>query len=274
MQIRLLSLLLISTALYSCGNAEQAKQEKANQVDSLSFTNKGHELVYKMVETVGNYQALSNKKDVVYTYQYKTPDGKEDVSTEKYIFDGELSYGAYIKHDRTFPDLEGLIEQGYDGKEFWLKNKGEVVQDSVRLKRVAFNRPTNFYWFAMFQKMLDPGLTYELLEDKEVGDSIYYVVRVGFEPTPNKASDIYQLYINKRTMLVDFFLFTVADFGVLEEPYVMHLAYEEIDEILIPSKRKYKKSTWDADTTAGEWVMVNWTDIKFNQGLTKADFSK
>ena len=225
-----------------------------------------------MVQKVGNYDSLAKKKDVVYSYTYQTPDGKADVSTEKYLFDGELSYGEYTKHERTFEDLKGKIEQGYDGSEYWLKHEGKLLNDSTRLKRVAFNRPTNFYWFTMFQKLLDPGLNYEYLGEKNVNDKAYDVVKITFTTAGDKPTDIYQLYINKETLLVDQFLFTVADFGAMEIPNLMLLQYEEVDGILIPTKRLYKKSTWEAEVNEEPWIKVTWTDIKFNNGLSEADF--
>ena len=42
--------------------------------------------------------------------------------------------------------------------------------------------------------------------------------------------------------------------------------------MLIPTKRKYKASDWEATESNDPWVNVNWTDIKFNNNLTIADF--
>ncbi|SDS99497.1 DUF6503 family protein [Winogradskyella sediminis] len=268
-----LSLILL---LVSCKNDIQTKPEtkksKVTQNLSPEFENKGHELVYKMVQNAGNYNTLRALKDVTYTYTYQTPDGKTDRSNEKYIFDGELSYGAYQTHERTLPNLEGLIEQGFDGSNYWLKHNGDVLTDDTYLKRVAFNRPTNFYWFTMFQKLLDPGLNYEYIEEKTIENKTYDIVKITFNSKDNKPTDIYQLYINKKTALVDQFLFTVADFGKMETPNLMVLDYETIEGLQIPTKRKYKLSTWNADVSDAPWVNVNWTDIKFNTGLTPKDF--
>lgn len=276
MKFSLLTALLFSILLISCKDKPQTKEPQANtpKETTPTFQNKGHELVYTMVQKVGNYNALAKKKDVVYTYAYQTPDGKADVSTEKYLFDGELSYGAYHKHERTFPDLEGEIEQGYNGSEYWLKHKEQVINDTTRLKRVAFNRPTNFYWFTMFQKLLDPGLNYEYLGENTLNDIMYDVVKITFVTNDDKPTDIYQLYINKDTSLVDQFLFTVADFGAMEIPNLMQLKYEEVDGLLLPTKRLYKKSTWDAEISEEPWIKVTWSDIKFNNGLSGDDFKK
>jgi len=265
-----LSFLLITLSCRNTTNKEVTLQEK----DSIIFQNKGHELVYNLVHKVGDYKKLRSKKDVLYTYTYATPDGKTDISTEKYIFDGELSYGMYKQHQRTLSQLEGTMEQGYDGAEYWLKIDGVLVNDTTALKRVMFNRPTNFYWFTMFQKLLDPGLKYEYMGEKEISNKNFDIVKVSFESKNDKPTDIYQLYINKETGMVDQFLFTVVDFDIIDEPLLMQVSYEEIDGFLIPTKRKYKKSTWDAVVTDAPWILVNWSNIKFDNNLKKGDFSK
>lgn len=277
MKIRIFTTALIGLSIISCKN-DKSMNTAETTADTITatvpkFENKGHELVYNMVQKVGDLSKLYDKKDVVYTYTYQTPDGKTDVTTEKYIFDGELSYGVYKKHERTLPDLSGVIEQGYDGKEYWLKNDGKSIEDEKLLKMVAFNRPTNFYWFAMMQKLMDDGVNYEYLNEKNIGDATYNVVKVTFDSLDNSPKDIYQLYINKSTGLVDQFLFTVMDFDKAD-PLLMQLEYETIDGLMIPTKRKYKASNWDAEVTNEPWINVNWTDIKFNNGLKAADFKK
>lgn len=260
---------ILSIFLFSCKDKQPTKKETPTVIK-----NKGLEIVSNMVQKVGNYNKLLELKDVVYTYKYETPDGKADISTEKYIFNGELSYGLYHQNERTLTDLKAPIEQGYDGHEFWLKNNGNLINDEKSLKRVAFNRPTNFYWFTMFQKLLDPGLNYEYLGEKNINNKNYDIVKITFDSQKNKPTDIYQLYINKTTLLVDQFLFTVADFGVIETPFLMELEYEKINGLLIPSKRKYKKSTWNADVTDKPWINVTWTNIKFNNNLSRDLYKK
>ncbi len=277
MKNKISTILLLSISLISCGEIAESERETDTVKISpaeVTFQNKGHELVYNMTQKVGTYQDLLDKKDVSYTYTYTTPDGKSDIMNEKYLFDGQLSYAKYQQHDRTFPDLVGEIEQGYDGNEFWLKHEGQIIDDADRIKRVTFNRATNFYWFAMFQKLMDPGLNYEYIGEQNIDNNPYDVVKVTFESPNGKPTDIYQLYINKETSLVDQFLFTVADFGKMEVPNLMQMKYEEVDGMLIPTVRQYKKSTWDATVSEEPWIYVTWTDITFNNGLTKEHFTK
>ena len=259
----------ISLLVFSCARKEEKQPDSAQT--TTTEINPGLELVKNSLKQTGDYKMLRSKKDVVYTYSYTTPDGKTDVSTEKYIFDGELSYGKYETHERTFPQMEGVVEQSFDGTNYWLRHNGKLVSDTTALKRVTFNRPTNFYWFAMFQKLTDPGLNYEYLGEQNHQDQSYDVVKVSFE-SAEKPQDIYQVYINKETGLIDQFLFTVSEFGMVDTPLLMQVEYEEVEGMLIPSKRKYKRSNWDAEINDSPWIEVNWSEIRFNNGLNAVDF--
>jgi len=54
----------------------------------------------------------------------------------------------------------------------------------------------------------------------------------------------------------------------------MEVEYENIEGLLIPTKRRYKNANWDADVTDEPWTLVNWSDIKFNTDLDRVDFEK
>lgn len=257
---------LLVVFLAACSNEEPMPET--------TFQNEAHQLVYEMAQKAGTYQDLLDRKDVVYTYTYQTPDGKKDVTNEKYIFDGELSYARYDTHQRTLQQFEGPIEQGYDGQTFWLKHQGELVQEKEALDRVKFNRKTNFYWFSMMQKLLDPGLQYTYVKEEAVEGVTYDVVKITFQSEEGRPTDTYQVYLNRETGLVDQFLFTVVDFGVEETPYLMQLQYEEIDGLLIPTVRQYVQASWEGEPLGDSWIKVNWTDVSFNNGLTTEIFQK
>jgi hypothetical protein len=274
MKLKFAPIIVLALCLSSCVNENfTEKNDAKKEIKTPVFQNKAHQLVYEMTQKVGTYSDLLNLKDVSYTYSYRTADGKVDITEEKYIFAGEKSYGKYIKHERTLPEMAGTIEQGFDGTNFWFKNDGKYSSDEEIMKKVIFNRKTNFYWFTMMQKLSDPGLNYELLREEKVDDANYDVVNVTFKDQI-KPTDIYILYINKKTQLVDQFLFTVADFGKTETPFLMKVEYEEIDGILIPSNRKYTASTWKGEYIVDNWILVEWRNIKFNAGLTKELFEK
>jgi len=269
--MKLLNIVIVVSVLLFVSCGQKLAENPVEQ--SVVLQNSAHEMVYNMIQKVGTLNDLAEKKDVIYTYTYTTPDGAEDISTEKYVFDGELSYATYRKHERTLTDLAGTIEQGYDGRNFWLRHNGKYIEDEKAMNRVIFNRKTNFYWFAMFQKLLDPGLKYEFVKEGKVDVKEYDIVKVSFTTDDGEPKDIYQLYINKETLLVDQFLFTVAYFGV-ENPFLMKMKYEEVDGILIPTIRDYTQANWEGENLNENWIKVRWTDIQFDNGLSKELFTK
>jgi hypothetical protein len=121
---------------------------------------------------------------------------------------------------------------------------------------------------------MDKGVSYEYLGEETLNNTPYEIVKVSFNFGDSNPTDIYQLYINKNTFLVDQFLFTVAEYGVLDTPYLMKLEYEKVDGILIPNKRHYRKSNWNADETEEPYTQVSWTNIRFNNGFKKSKFKK
>ena len=209
---------------------------------------------------------------MVYTYTYRVPDGKTDVSTEKYIFDGELSYGEYKQHQRTLPHLEGTMEQGFNGQEFWLKLNGETITDTTALKRVAFARPTNFYWFTMMYKLKDPGTNYKYLGTEQVGDITYDKVSLKYDAdiTKKEKNDEYILFFNQDTHLIDQFYFSLPDWGIEKPILKMTLVYEKVDGILVSTVRK-----GFMPNKIGDYVPIGvytFSQVKFNNGFKKEDF--
>ena len=149
---------------------------------------------------------------------------------------------------------------------------GKEITDDAAIASVAFTRKTNFYWFAMMQKLLDPGINYEYLGEESTNGKMYEVVKITFTPSNDEASDTYQLYINPKTHLVDQFLFTVVSKNVTD-PILMRVEYEKINGVLLTTYRKYTKSDWNANVINDTWVEEITKDIKFNQALDKSMFS-
>lgn len=233
-------------------------------------------LVQTAVAKVGGLDKLHALKDVQYTYIYKpTSEGASaDISTERYVFDGEWSWASYSQVSRT-PGLEGkTLVQGYDGKESWATIDGVLSDDPQLLKRADFTRKTNYYWFAMMFKLADPGTFHRYEGTRQVEGIDYHLVRLGFEEGIGDVQDTYLLYINPYTGLVDQFLFTVMDFG-RKDPLLMKVDYVAVDGVMLPASRRYIVSDWEGNIPEGEsWVLEMMIDIKFNNGFKLADFKK
>ncbi|CAM2005237.1 DUF6503 family protein [Acanthopleuribacter pedis] len=227
----------------------------------------------KVVARVGGMDGLHRLKDVQYTYIYQLPNGKQDVSIERYIFDGEASWAEYTKGDATMPETKGKVVQGYDGKTAWATIDGQLSSDEKVVKRADFLRKTNYYWFAMMHKLGDPGLQYKSKGTKTLEGIPYQLVEVGFENGVGDVQDTYLLYINPFTHLVDQFLFTVMDFD-RKEPLLMRVDYETFEGVTLPTMRRYIPSNWEAEPQGDGWVLEVMQDITFNNGFKKTDFSK
>ncbi|OEJ98790.1 hypothetical protein A8C32_06225 [Flavivirga aquatica] len=271
---KVIYLIALTIIMASCQSKNSKKEEATNQSqeEKIHFQNKAHELVYKMVQKTGTYDKLKALKNVVYTYTYRTSDQEEDVSIEKYIFEGEHSLGEYSKHERTLSNLKGNIIQKYNGDTFSLEHQNKSINDPELLHQVEFTRKTNFFWFTMMQKFLDPGIEYEYLRKETVKENEYDIVKISYKLNDGNPSDVYHLYINSKTLLVDQFLFTVVDHGIINKPLIMEVKYEKVNDILVPSYRRYTKSNWKGEILKDEWVEEISTNIKFNQVINKEEF--
>ncbi len=233
-------------------------------------------LVEQMVAAVGGIDKLHSLNDVEYTYIYQDlTTNQKDVSIERYIFDGELSWARFETREKSaLPQVPGEIMQGYNGSESWMTIDGKLVEDNPQMAKFCdFLRKTNYYWFTMMFKLLDPGLHYEYGGTKNVDGTDYDLVKITFGEEIGDVQDTYVLYINPETKLVDQFLFTVMDFS-MAEPHLMQVEYEEVQGIKLPAKRKYVRANWDGEPQNDEWTAEISTNIKFNNGFDRSLFEK
>lgn len=264
-------LLAITGIVYSCNENSKATTVEASTTKKLSAA---EQLIGESINAMGGIAAYRNLEDVTYTYAYRNAEtGEQDVSTEKYAYADEKSWAEFTERTyRLMKDQPGVLIQGYNGNKSWATLDGKLLEDEAAIKRADFNRKTNFYWFNMMFKLLDPGLTYELLPEKEVNENKYDIVKVGFGENIGDAQDIYILYINKATKLIDQFLFTVMDFD-RADPLLMEVKYEEVNGLKWPTFRRYTPSDWEANVSPdANWIEEISTDVKFNTGLEAAIF--
>ncbi|MEL7002908.1 MAG: DUF6503 family protein [Bacteroidota bacterium] len=280
MKNSILALLIIFT-IASC-TTEKAPQEQIENSapvnsaaqDIANETNQGKKLVLEMIEAIGGKNGLYKAKDVEYTYSYVDPEGLKDVSTERYIFDGEYSWAKFTTHDKfVSPGVDAEVIQGYDGSESWVTVGGQLSEEEQVLGLSDFLRKTNYYWFAMMFKLADPGLNYEYKGTRSVDSINYEIVEVTFGENIGDAQDTYVLYINPETKLVDQFLFTVMGFGI-KDPLLMKVKHEEIDGLKLTTYRKYAPANWNGEVIAEQWTEEISENVKFNNGFEATAFAK
>lgn len=230
-------------------------------------------LIDQSIDAMGGLKAYKQLENVRYKYVRTTLQGPKMISEEVYLYPSEDSYGRYPDANDPDPDseLRGVLEQIYTDDTVRVLFDGEPIYDPQMLERARFSRKTNFYWLNMFFKLRDPGLTYKLLDDRTFEGKTYRAVEVSFEEGVGDVKDIYLVYIDPETKLIDYFLFTVmaAD---REDPIMMKVEYEEVAGILWPVGRSSLTSNWDGEIPEdAEWPSaVRIEDLEVN---TEVDLS-
>ena len=235
MKVFLSTLVLGATLLNSC-NLEQPTPE-ANNFPPVP---KAKKIIQEMTNAMGGLEKFKSLKNVAYKYTYRSGDYSE-VSQEKYVFENEISWGQIEHVDSIWTEV-----QLFDGTETKVFANGSPYLNEKRQKGADFSRKTNYYWFAMMFKLLDPGLSYEFEGEKTIDDKAYDIVRINFNDSIGDVQDTYVMYINQETKLADRFLFTVMEFG-RKEPLLMFVDYENHDGLQLPVYRKFTGANWNGD---------------------------
>ena len=85
-------------------------------------------------------------KDVEYTYTFFNPSvGLKDVSTERYIFDGELSWAKYNHHEAyVYAKEKGTVIQSQNGRDVWVSLEGELKTEPNDIGTAKFLEKLTF----------------------------------------------------------------------------------------------------------------------------------
>lgn len=217
-------------------------------------------LINQTVAAVGGLNGMHALKDVAYTYHTN-----RGATKERYIFDGEISWGQ----SQTADGKEQV--QYYDGQKAYVFIDGKPTDDEKALESAFFSRKTNYFWLAMIQKLQDPGLLYTYAGKRTLDAIEYDIVDVTFEDGVGVAKDRYLLYINPYTHLVDQFLFNVTAVG-RQDPILMKYSYETFaGGVKFPVVRQsIAAKNWEGELADDAKWSVRWlTDFSFNNGFTK-----
>ncbi|MEL6668752.1 MAG: hypothetical protein AAFP08_07260 [Bacteroidota bacterium] len=265
MKYYLLYLLIVPAIFLACGG-----DGHTNNGQTEVTTDPAVALIDEAIEAMGGMDAYRQLENVSYKYMRMGVEGPRLVSEEIYLYPSEDAYGRYpeARNPNTDTEERGELEQFYVDDAVRVLFNGEPVDNPQALESARFSRKTNFYWLNMFFKLRDPGLTYKLLEDRQLYGQNYQAVEVSFEDGIGDVKDIYLVYINPDTKLVDYFLFTVmaAD---RSEPIMMQVEYEEVGDIKWPVGRSSLPSNWAGelpeDATWPASVMIS--DLQINSEI-------
>lgn len=274
---RLLTALTISTVLFFSGCKQQTNQSTENtevatpESEAAVYDIKNPaSMIRALADAAGGIDNLKALNDVQYEYHYVNPDGRKDVSVERYIFDNEISWARYTTHQvNVFPDSEEPVVQFYDGAKCTLFKGGTAVEDADAIGLAHFLRQANYMWFNMMFKLGDPGTIYEYLGQETVDGKSYDKLKVTYNPeiTGKAQNDIFILYINPATHIVELFNFSLPLFLVNEPVLLAKLTYTEIDGIQVITKREMFGPAPDGSGMV-PMLEQNTLNVKFNNGFT------
>ena len=233
---------------------------------------KAVELINKLENKVGTWNALWSKKDVTYNYNYENvASGKKDYSIEKYIFEGEHSWAQYKIHQiNVFPNSKEIVTQSLVKNNTTATIGNTAITDSKLLDVTNFLRKANYYWFTIFFKLNESGVIKKYQGTTIVNDVKYDKVLVTYDSkTLNKEeNDTYIFYINPNTNLVDQFYFSLPYRGIKKPILLMKLEYENSNGFYLHTKRSIYKPKKNGTYSDVPYTVQTLSNIKFNTGLT------
>ena len=201
--------------------------------------------------------------------------GISDVSTERYIFEGEHSWAKYTTHQiNVMPKSPGIVTQAFvEGKPYTMVDD-KKIDDPESLGLASFLRQANYFWFVMNFKLDDPGAQHDYLGKETIAEIEYHKVKVSYasDVTSKEQNDAYILYINPKTYMVDQFFFSLPAMGVNQPAIKMVVKYEELEGIKVPSKRKVYMPGNDGKLSETPNLVQTSTNIKFSNGFRPQDF--
>lgn len=225
----------------------------------------------------GGWNDLWNKKDVQYTYDYHSPDGKADISTERYIFKTEASFGSYTQHDiNAMPGVKGAVSQYFDGNSAMAMVDNKKIEDPLAIGGSDFLRRANYFWFVMPYKLNDTGTILKYIGQEDYNGTSYDKIEVTYDTaiTGKEQNDIYILYVNPSTKMIDRFYFSLPFFGVNVPAIVANYEYEDIDGQKVATKRTYFMPNKKGEYGETPNIVQTLSDIKFNNGFTEENITK
>lgn len=278
-KLNILFLAAITTLVVSCGEKKketttetEVKEPVVAERIAPVYNTEAPETILASIEYAqGGWNDLWSKKDVQYTYDYRYPDGKADVSVERYVFANESSYAKYTQHDiNVMPETKEDVVQYFDGKNTSVLVEGKKVENPQALAVGGFLRQANYFWFVMPYKLNDKGTIAKYMGQEEYNDITYDKVEITYEATTTgkEQNDTYILYVNPETKLIDRFFFSLPFMGVNAPVIIANYVYEDIDNQKVATKRTYFMPNEKGEYGDVPNIVQTLTDVTFENGFT------
>ncbi len=202
--------------------AQQSTQAEAAQ--ARLEASEGGQLVLRAIEAHGGLDTWYNAPTSSYTWEYANVD--MDFRFKSHMVVDNQSRRAY--HDLL--ELGSYEEaQPVEGQFAWNGSDAWMYPAAIEQPNPRFWATTGYYFESIPFILADPGLQYELKPDEELDGVMYDRVDVSYDAgIGDSPGDVYMLYVNKETALVDAIRYTVT-YGQSKEEAMQQ---EEVRETL------------------------------------------
>jgi len=125
-------------------------------------------------------------------------------------------------------------------------------------------------------KLTDKGTVLKYLGKEDYNGISYDKMEVTYDPaiTGKEQNDIYILYVNPTTKMIDRFYFSLPFLGVNVPAIIANYQYEDIDGQKIATKRTYFMPNEKGEYGEDPSLVQTLTNIKFNNGFTPENIMK
>lgn len=215
-------ILSLSIIFLGCTTQQQPKEETLTETAENAPTYP--DLLQKALDAHGGLDKWRSFRQL--SYDWNRPEGEADQSRSTIL---DLQ-------NRREKITAAKYEMGYDGENYWHK----AVEDFEGNLNPKFTINLEFYFFAMPFVLADPGVNYENIGQKEVGENTYDVLKITFNDGTGVApKDQYLLHFNPETHRLELLLYSVTYFNTENAEKYNARKYEEwqeIDGLWIPLK--------------------------------------
>lgn len=153
--------------------------------------------------------------------------------------------GDYRVSGKSREGDEQLVIMNVNTKEGRAWKNGQEVADPKDLLTFGYRRFINdTYWLLMGFKTFDPGVTREYAGEKTENGQTYDVVKLSFKEVGLTPNDVYWMWVNRNTGLVEQWHMKLQGTKPEEEPSVVTFRdYRRFGGLLISTKREMKGGT-------------------------------
>ncbi|WP_299437414.1 DUF6503 family protein [uncultured Aquimarina sp.] len=228
-----ISLLLIAiSTIISCKEVSKAEKEIVSEApveETIPDRSKDFPADIAAVFTAhGGIQTFDQQNTLV--FELANPEGNEKHTTD-----------LKTRHARIETDKFVI---GFDGEEAW------IIQDSTHFKgNPRFYHNLMFYFYAMPFVLGDEGISYEKVDDLQVGDTLYPGYKVSYgDGVGDSPKDNYFLYYDADSHKMKYLGYTVTFFSKESSEKISLIEYtdwSDVDGLLLPETlkwREYKES--------------------------------